>query len=100
MSDITKCEDTLCPSKECCYRFTATAEIYQSYGKFNREEDAYNCDMYWDNGKCCKFCHQKNAIHKISCPTQKATIVLSDDVQNYYDQMEKEVHWNRSNLNL
>ena len=50
MADITKCEDTLCPSKETCYRYTAPAsEYYQSYGKFNREEDAYNCDMYWDN---------------------------------------------------
>ena len=50
MADITKCEDTLCPSKETCYRYTAPAsEHYQSYGKFNREEDAYNCDMYWNN---------------------------------------------------
>ena len=50
MADITKCEDTLCPSKQTCYRYTAPAsEHYQSYGKFNREEDAYNCDMYWNN---------------------------------------------------
>ena len=50
MADITKCEDTLCPSKETCYRYTAPAsEYYQSYGLFNREEDAINCDMYWDN---------------------------------------------------
>ena len=50
MADITKCEDTLCPSKETCYRYTAPAsEHYQSYGLFNREEDAINCDMYWDN---------------------------------------------------
>ena len=50
MADITKCEDNLCPSKETCYRYTAPAsEYYQSYGLFNREEDADNCDMYWDN---------------------------------------------------
>jgi hypothetical protein len=50
MADITKCEDNLCPSKETCYRYTATAsKHYQSYGKFNREEDEDNCDMYWDN---------------------------------------------------
>lgn len=71
MPDITKCEDTLCPSKETCYRYTATAsEYYQSYGKFNREEDAYNCDMYWYNG-ACKYCHQDNGKHKLSCPTLK-----------------------------
>ena len=50
MADITKCEDNLCPSKETCYRYTAPAsEHWQSYGKFNREEDEDNCDMYWDN---------------------------------------------------
>ena len=50
MADISKCEDTLCPSKETCYRYTAPAsEHWQSYGLFNREEDAINCDMYWDN---------------------------------------------------
>jgi len=50
MADITKCEDNLCPSKETCYRYTAAASEYrQSYGQFNREEDAYNCDYYWNN---------------------------------------------------
>jgi hypothetical protein len=49
MADITKCEDNLCPSKETCYRYTAPASMYQSYGVFNREEDEDNCDMYWDN---------------------------------------------------
>jgi len=49
MADITKCEDNLCPSKETCYRYTAPAsEHYQSYGKFNREEDEDNCNMYWE----------------------------------------------------
>jgi len=47
MADITKCEDNLCPSKETCYRYTAPESIYQSYGKFNREEDEDNCNMYW-----------------------------------------------------
>jgi hypothetical protein len=49
MADITKCADNLCPSKETCYRYTAPASMYQSYGVFNREEDEDNCDMYWDN---------------------------------------------------
>jgi hypothetical protein len=50
MADISKCADNLCPSKETCYRYTAPESLYwQSYGSFNREEDAYNCDMYWDN---------------------------------------------------
>lgn len=50
MSDIAKCEDNKCPSRLMCYRFTAPAsEFRQSYGIFNREEDANNCDMFWNN---------------------------------------------------
>lgn len=48
MSDIAKCQDENCPSKLMCYRYTAPAsEFKQSYGIFNREEDADNCDMFW-----------------------------------------------------
>lgn len=70
MSDIAKCSDSLCPSKEYCHRFTAPDGIFQTYGGFNREEDADNCDMFWPNG-ICKYCNQKNDNHKISCPTCK-----------------------------
>ena len=50
MSDIAKCKDNKCPSRLMCYRFTAPASEYrQSYGIFNREEDANNCDMFWKN---------------------------------------------------
>lgn len=76
MSDITKCGDFLCPSKEKCWRYTAPAnDRWQSYGKFNREEDADNCDMFWDNAKCA-YCDLENSNHKLSCPTIKITIQL------------------------
>jgi hypothetical protein len=76
MSDITKCRDFLCPSKEKCWRYTAPADKqWQSYGKFNREEDADNCDMFWNNKKC-EYCGLENGIHKLSCPTMKVTILL------------------------
>lgn len=39
----------------------------------------------------CAYCNLAGAIHKIGCETRKVTI--------FYDQMEKEVHQNRSNLN-
>jgi hypothetical protein len=52
MSDIVKCADDKCPSKDFCYRFTAPeSEFLQSYGQFEREEDAYNCNMFWGNKK-------------------------------------------------
>jgi hypothetical protein len=35
----------------------------------------------------------------MSCPTKKATVFITDEVKAYYDQMDKEVHQNRSNLN-
>jgi hypothetical protein len=49
-------------------------EFRQSYGQFNRESDAYNCDMFCDNG-ICKYCHQKD-FHKMSCPTLKIQVNL------------------------
>ena len=39
----------------------------------------------------CAYCNQSGGIHKMGCETHKVTI--------FYDQMEKEVHQNRSNLN-
>lgn len=76
MADISKCNDIHCPSKELCYRFTAPAsEYWQSYGIFNREADADNCDMFWSNGKC-KFCTLENGKHKLSCPIMKIQVNL------------------------
>ena len=75
MSDIAKCLDNLCPSKDYCLRFTAPVGMYQSYGGFKREGDADKCDMFWPNG-ICKYCHLKEGIHKISCPTRKIQINL------------------------
>ena len=55
MADISKCADSLCPSKETCYRYTAPASMYwQSYGSFNREEDEDNCNMYWETIEAVK----------------------------------------------
>lgn len=76
MSDITKCRDFLCPSRKKCWRYTAPAdERWQSYGKFNREQDADNCDMFWDNAKCA-YCDLENGNHKLSCPVIKITMLL------------------------
>jgi hypothetical protein len=48
----------------------------------------------------CGGCHKPGTMHKMSCPTQKATIFIDDEVKAYYDQMDKEVHQNRGNLNM
>ena len=47
MADISKCNDSFCPSKNKCYRYTAKAGLYQSYANFNRESDADNCEYFW-----------------------------------------------------
>jgi hypothetical protein len=39
----------------------------------------------------CAYCNQAGGIHKMGCETRKVTV--------FYEQMEKEVHQNRSNLN-
>ena len=75
MSDIAKCLDSLCPSKDYCHRFTAPDGIFQTYGGFSREADEDNCNMFWPNGKC-KYCLKENNIHRMSCPTQKIQINL------------------------
>ena len=56
MSDIAKCLDSLCPSKEYCLRFTAPVGMYQSYGGFKREGDDDKCDMFWPNTKESEKC--------------------------------------------
>lgn len=49
MPDIAMCKDTLCKSKETCYRFKAIPNKYrQAYLNTNREEDAVNCNKYWE----------------------------------------------------
>jgi hypothetical protein len=76
MSDISKCSDHLCPSKEICYRFTAPPGFRQTYINTNREADAYNCDLFWHNG-ICKYCGQNEGNHKLSCANQRATILMN-----------------------
>lgn len=75
MSDIAKCLDSLCPSKDYCHRFTAPVGLFQSYGGFSREDDADNCDMFWPNG-ICRYCGLENGVHKMGCETRKIQINL------------------------
>jgi hypothetical protein len=56
MADISKCKDSLCPSKDYCHRFTAPIGIYQYYQNFNREDDEDNCSKFWPNGKDSNKC--------------------------------------------
>jgi len=47
----------------------------------------------------CAYCHLAGKVHKMGCETRKVTVFIDDDVKAYYNQMDKEVHQNRSNLN-
>jgi hypothetical protein len=44
--DITKCKGDGCPVKERCYRFTAKADVYQSYFADIPLKDG-KCDEFW-----------------------------------------------------
>ena len=47
MSDLSKCNDSFCPSKDHCYRFTAPASlVWQSFADFQRRGRPC-CDSYW-----------------------------------------------------
>ena len=49
MSDLEKCKDSLCPSKESCLRYTLTDAVFMITANFNREDDALNCSNYINN---------------------------------------------------
>ena len=77
MADISKCNDSLCPSKTICYRYTApSSEFRQSWVNTNRECDAYNCDLFWHN-EMCKYCGQDENNHKLSCARKRTTILMN-----------------------
>lgn len=46
MADITKCRDEECPMKTNCKRYTAPADIFQSYFADSPRE-GNKCEMYW-----------------------------------------------------
>jgi hypothetical protein len=48
----------------------------------------------------CSVCNKPGNVHKMSCSTKKATVFINNEVKAYYDQMDKEVHQNRGNLNM
>jgi hypothetical protein len=49
-SDITKCIDKDCLSKEQCFRWTAKPHDRQSYADFNRPPESDKCDSFEPNG--------------------------------------------------
>jgi hypothetical protein len=44
MPDITKCDNSECPSCTICWRFMAVPNAYQSYGAF--QPDGQMCDNF------------------------------------------------------
>lgn len=57
MVDITKCSDKNCPNKLECYRYTASADRWQSYfTESPRKDNEDKCEYFWkvnnkDNNK-------------------------------------------------
>ena len=76
MPDISMCDNTQCPSKEYCYRFTAIpSKFMQSYASFTLEDDEMSCSYFYHNGKC-RYCNLENNNHKMGCETRKIQINL------------------------
>lgn len=48
MVDIYKCSDKNCPSKLKCYRYTASADGWQSYfAESPRKDNEDKCEYFW-----------------------------------------------------
>ena len=55
MPDISMCEGTGCPSKDSCYRFTATPSEYrQAYFSEPPIKDG-KCEYYWEDKQINKL---------------------------------------------
>lgn len=53
MPDISMCQDTQCPSREECYRFTAKPSTFQSFQDFNEFRAGQDvCEDFVPNEKC------------------------------------------------
>ena len=53
MPDISMCQDTQCPSREECYRFTAKPsqpQYYSDFSEFRAGQDV--CEDFVPNEKC------------------------------------------------
>lgn len=46
MTDISKCNNTDCPSHKQCWRYLAPTSFYQSYAAFEPEEGEDRCDYF------------------------------------------------------
>ena len=50
MADISMCEDSKCPSKNKCHRYTAIPnEHWQAYSDFNRPVNEDKCKYFINN---------------------------------------------------
>jgi len=47
MTDISKCVNEDCPSKEKCWRYVAPGSEYQSYANFDPKGEE-KCEYFWD----------------------------------------------------
>lgn len=63
MPDISMCVNSICLSKNYCYRFTAKpTPISQSYSVFTLEDEETSCSYFWPNNinsNNCKLCGVK-----------------------------------------
>ena len=52
MPDISMCMNKSCPSKDTCYRFTASPNVWrQSYMDFKVAEGLDKCKSYWQDAR-------------------------------------------------
>lgn len=60
--DITKCRDEECPMKTNCKRYTAPADILQSYFTESPRQET-KCEMYWGPSSDSVFNQLKDIVN-------------------------------------
>lgn len=65
MTDITKCAGDGCPLKETCHRFTAPAEMYQSFFMTPPVKNG-KCEYYWNTNPTI-FDDMKVLVDEMNC---------------------------------
>jgi hypothetical protein len=66
MTDITKCAGDGCPLKETCHRFTAPAEMYQSFFMTPPVKNG-KCEMYWGETAQSIFDQLSDVVGAMNC---------------------------------
>lgn len=77
MADISKCFGKGCKLRELCYRYTAKADLYQSYTLADESltPDQTHCDMFWPDQYAIE--REENDSKRVDAKRKRSKTVVS-----------------------